>query len=104
MSIKSLVCVEQSSNVPFALFINNICNKNISLANEEQIEKAKEVIRKLTFKKFSCDSFENPSLQTHYVNVEAIALDRDQVEEITDYTCEKSVFLIIVLLFIIHVY
>ncbi|KAK2146027.1 hypothetical protein LSH36_639g02004 [Paralvinella palmiformis] len=65
-------------------------NKTLPKANEEQIEKAKEVIRKLTFKKFSCDSFENPSLQTHYVNVEAIALDRDQVEEITDYTLPNT--------------
>ncbi len=38
---------------------------------------------------YSADTFENPSLQTHYANVEAMALDRDDPEEITDYTCKE---------------
>lgn len=29
---------------------------------------------------------ENPSLQTHFANVEAIALDRDMPDEVTDLT------------------
>ena len=53
----------------------------------DQIEKAKELIRKLQFT-FSPEAFENPALQTHYAAIEALALDRDAPEEITDYTCK----------------
>jgi len=54
-------------------------------ANAEQIEKAKELIKKLQFA-FRSESFENPILQHHYASVEAMALDRDTVEEISDFT------------------
>ena len=33
-------------------------------------------------------SFENPVLQKHWRNIEALALDRDAPEEMTDYTCK----------------
>ncbi len=42
---------------------------------------------------YNPDSFENPALQKHYVNIEAMALDRDAPEEITDYTCEIHKYL-----------
>ena len=58
-------------------------------ANEEQIDKAKELVKKLQFT-FRPESFENPALQKHYANVEAMALDRDEPEEITDYTSELT--------------
>lgn len=35
---------------------------------------------------FRSESFENPVLQHHYASVEAMALDRDTVEEISDFT------------------
>ena len=54
-------------------------------ASLEQIEKAKELIKKLQFA-FRSESFENPVLQHHYASVEAMALDRDTVEEISDFT------------------
>ena len=54
-------------------------------ANTEQIDKAKELIKKLQFG-FSNDDFDNPVLQNHYSAVEAMALDRDEPEKITDYT------------------
>ena len=54
-------------------------------ASAEQIEKAKELIKKLQFA-FRSESFENPVLQHHYASVEAMALDRDTVEEISDFT------------------
>lgn len=54
-------------------------------ANTEQIDKAKELLKKLQFA-FRSESFENPVLQQHYANVEAMALDRDSPEEITDFT------------------
>ena len=56
-------------------------------ANEEQIEKAKEIVKKIKFTYYP-EKFDNPALQKHYVNIEAMALDRDQPEEITDYTCK----------------
>jgi len=57
----------------------------VCTANAEQIEKAKELIKKLQFA-FRSESFENPVLQQHYASVEAMALDRDSVEEISDFT------------------
>ena len=56
-------------------------------ATTAQVDKAKEIIKKLQFS-FSSESFENPVLQNHYAAVEAIALDRDEKEEVTDYTCK----------------
>ena len=55
------------------------------LATTEQIDKAKELIKKLAFN-FNSENFENPRLQHHYANVEAMALDRDAPEEVIDYT------------------
>ena len=59
---------------------------NFFAANTEQIEKAKELVRKIQFA-YEPDKFENPALQTYYANIEALALDRDAPEEILDYTC-----------------
>jgi ATP-dependent DNA helicase 2 subunit 1 len=59
--------------------------ENLPRANVDQIEKAKELIKKLQFA-FRSESFENPVLQQHYANVEAMALDRETVEEISDFT------------------
>lgn len=42
-------------------------------------------MKKLQFS-FNSEAFENPVLQNHYANVEAMALDREAPEEITDYT------------------
>ena len=49
------------------------------------MDKAKDMIKKLAFP-FSPHLFENPSLQKYYANLEAMALNKDDVEEITDYT------------------
>ncbi|KAK3779917.1 hypothetical protein RRG08_054170 [Elysia crispata] len=57
-------------------------------ATEEQINKAKEVVKKLTFK-FSSESFENPVLQNHWRNIEALALVRDELEELQDHTLPR---------------
>ena len=54
-------------------------------ANTAQIDKAKELVKKLQFA-FHSESFENPALQQHYANVEAMALERDAPEEVTDFT------------------
>ena len=57
------------------------------VANAEQIDAAKELVKKLQFS-YSPESFENPVLQKHWRNIEALALDRDAPEEMTDYTCK----------------
>ncbi|GFS25608.1 X-ray repair cross-complementing protein 5-like [Elysia marginata] len=57
-------------------------------ATEDQINKAKEVVKKLTFK-FSSESFENPVLQNHWRNIEALALERDEPEELQDHTLPR---------------
>lgn len=59
--------------------------KDAPRANVDQIDKAKELLKKLQFA-FRSESFENPVLQQHYANVEAMALDRDSPEEVTDFT------------------
>ena len=60
-------------------------------ANAEQIDAAKELVKKLQFS-YSPESFENPVLQKHWRNIEALALDRDAPEEMTDYTCKLGLF------------
>ena len=59
-------------------------------ATEEQIEAAKEVTKKLRFQ-FSSEAFENPVLQNHWRNIEALALDREEPDELVDYTSQFSV-------------
>ncbi|KAH9491851.1 X-ray repair cross-complementing protein 6 [Bulinus truncatus] len=54
-------------------------------ATKEQVDKAKEVIKKLKFN-FSSEDFENPVLQNHWRNIEALALQRDEPEELVDLT------------------
>ncbi|XP_063077201.1 X-ray repair cross-complementing protein 6 [Engraulis encrasicolus] len=57
-------------------------------ATDEQIDKMKEIVHKLRFK-YRSDAFENPSLQTHFRNLEALALDLMQPEDIEDFTMPK---------------
>ena len=54
-------------------------------AAPNQIDKAKEIVSKLMISKFSLDDFENPLLQSHYANLQAIALDQDVPDEIVDF-------------------
>ena len=58
-------------------------------ANASQIDAAKAIVKAITFK-YSPDDFDNPSLQKHYANIEAMALDRDAPEEVDDLTRECS--------------
>lgn len=56
-------------------------------AGSEQVEKAKEMIKKMKFT-FNSENFENPSLQKYWRNIEALALDRTAPEEVEDFTCK----------------
>nr|XP_022332016.1 X-ray repair cross-complementing protein 5-like [Crassostrea virginica] len=54
-------------------------------AGTEQVEKAKEMIKKMKFT-FNSENFENPSLQKYWRNIEALALELDEPEEVEDFT------------------
>jgi ATP-dependent DNA helicase 2 subunit 1 len=58
------------------------------MANPEQIDKMKAVVQKLRFK-YRSDSFENPVLQQHFRNLEALALDLMEPEQAVDLTLPK---------------
>ncbi|OCT85332.1 hypothetical protein XELAEV_18023498mg [Xenopus laevis] len=78
----NLVCL------PFADDIRKLDTPEKITANEEQVDKMKEIVHKLRFN-FRSDSFENPVLQQHFRNLEALALDMLEPEPIEDLTLPK---------------
>ncbi|KAJ0060183.1 hypothetical protein NL108_004034 [Boleophthalmus pectinirostris] len=52
-------------------------------ASQTQVDKMKEIVTKLRFK-YRSDAFENPVIQQHYRNLEALALDMTAPEETED--------------------
>lgn len=58
------------------------------VANPEQVDKMKAIVQKLRFK-YRSDSFENPVLQQHFRNLEALALDLMEPEQAVDVTLPK---------------
>lgn len=58
------------------------------MANPEQVDKMKAIVQKLRFK-YKSDSFENPMLQQHFRNLEALALDLMEPEAAVDLTLPK---------------
>ncbi|XP_030891501.1 X-ray repair cross-complementing protein 6 [Leptonychotes weddellii] len=58
------------------------------MANPEQIDKMKAIVQKLRFN-YRSDSFENPVLQQHFRNLEALALDLMEPEQAVDLTLPK---------------
>ncbi|XP_075409760.1 X-ray repair cross-complementing protein 6 [Tenrec ecaudatus] len=58
------------------------------VANLEQVDKMKAIVQKLRFK-YRSDSFENPVLQQHFRNLEALALDLMEPEPAEDLTMPK---------------
>uniref|UniRef100_A0A8C4L2Z6 X-ray repair cross-complementing protein 6 n=1 Tax=Equus asinus TaxID=9793 RepID=A0A8C4L2Z6_EQUAS len=58
------------------------------MANPEQVDKMKAIVQKLRFK-YRSDSFENPVLQQHFKNLEALALDLMEPEQAVDLTLPK---------------
>ncbi|XP_070199251.1 X-ray repair cross-complementing protein 5-like isoform X2 [Littorina saxatilis] len=71
--------------LPFADDFRKVKYEETPKANEDQVEAAKEVVKKLKFQ-FSSEMFENPVLQNHWRNIEALALDRDEPDAMIDYT------------------
>jgi len=54
-------------------------------ANNDQIDIAKNIVKSIRIKDFDSRNFENPSLQKHYVGLQALALEREVEEEVIDY-------------------
>ncbi|XP_025085058.1 X-ray repair cross-complementing protein 5-like [Pomacea canaliculata] len=71
--------------LPYADDFRKVTYEEEPKATDEQISAAKEVIKKLKFQ-FSSESFENPVLQNHWRNIEALALDREEPDELVDFT------------------
>ncbi|XP_058597156.1 X-ray repair cross-complementing protein 6 isoform X2 [Neofelis nebulosa] len=59
------------------------------MANPEQIDKMKAIVQKLRFN-YRSDAFENPVLQQHFRNLEALALDLMEPEQSVDLTYEEG--------------
>lgn len=72
------------------VLINNVHTIYLVLivATDDQVDNCKAMINKLSFP-YEPANFENPALQQFYMNLEAMALSRDQPEGITDYTSES---------------
>ncbi|XP_030671321.1 X-ray repair cross-complementing protein 6 [Nomascus leucogenys] len=58
------------------------------MATSEQVDKMKAIVEKLRFT-YRSDSFENPVLQQHFRNLEALALDLMEPEQAVDLTLPK---------------
>ncbi|XP_053325037.1 X-ray repair cross-complementing protein 6 [Spea bombifrons] len=74
--------------LPFADDIRKVDFPEKITANDEQVNKMKEIVHKLRFK-YRNDAFENPVLQQHFRNLEALALDMMEPEPIEDLTLPK---------------
>ncbi|GFY81506.1 ATP-dependent DNA helicase 2 subunit Ku70-like protein [Actinidia rufa] len=55
-------------------------------ANDDQVNKATALMRRIDLKDFSVCQFSNPALQRHYAVLQALALDEDEMPEIKDET------------------
>ncbi|KAI8489562.1 X-ray repair cross-complementing protein 6 [Branchiostoma belcheri] len=75
--------------LPFADDLRKLNFEDTPRAKQDQVDKAKEIINKLKFK-YDPMSFENPVIQQHYRNLEALALDRDAPEEVYDFTPKRE--------------
>jgi len=71
--------------LPFADDIRQLSLPEPQRASDAQIEAARAVVTKLRFA-YSPDKIENPDLQKHWRNIEAIALKRPEPDEFTDFT------------------
>ncbi|XP_030063630.1 X-ray repair cross-complementing protein 6 [Microcaecilia unicolor] len=72
----------------FLPFVDDIRKLDVSekmRAGREQVEKMKEIVQKLRFK-YRSNDFENPVLQQHFRNLEALALDLMEPEPVKDLT------------------
>lgn len=75
--------------LPFADDFRTMNPPEFPEATDMQVHKMKEIVSKLRFK-YRSESFENPVLQQHYRNLEALALDMEAPDSIEDFTMPKA--------------
>jgi ATP-dependent DNA helicase 2 subunit 1 len=71
--------------LPFADDIRTLELPPPGVFDADDVKAAKAMIKKLRIR-FDSSRFENPALQRHYANLQALALDRDDVDEVPDHT------------------
>ncbi|XP_043958659.1 X-ray repair cross-complementing protein 6 [Gambusia affinis] len=74
--------------LPYADDLRTLDPPRCPPASQTQVNKMKEIIQKLRFK-YRSDAFENPVLQQHFRNLEALALDMMAPEDIEDLIMPK---------------
>ncbi|XP_029977809.1 X-ray repair cross-complementing protein 6 isoform X1 [Sphaeramia orbicularis] len=74
--------------LPFADDIRTLDAPQLPCASQEQVDKMKQIVTKLRFK-YRSDAFENPAIQQHFRNLEALALDMVAPEDIEDLIMPK---------------
>ncbi|XP_030256553.1 X-ray repair cross-complementing protein 6 [Sparus aurata] len=74
--------------LPYADDMRTLDPPQCPSASQEQVDKMKEIVSKLRFK-YRSDAFENPVIQQHYRNLEALALDMMVPEETEDLILPK---------------
>ncbi|XP_017289088.1 X-ray repair cross-complementing protein 6 [Kryptolebias marmoratus] len=74
--------------LPYADDLRTLDPPRCPPASQMQVDKMKEIVYKLRFK-YKSDAFENPVLQQHYRNLEALALDMMAPEDIEDLIMPK---------------
>ncbi|KAL7869157.1 hypothetical protein AOLI_G00131450 [Acnodon oligacanthus] len=74
--------------LPYADDIRTLDDHECPTASDEQVQKMKEIVHKLRFR-YRSDAFENPVLQQHFRNLEALALDMLAPDAIEDFTMPK---------------
>ncbi|KAJ1566204.1 X-ray repair cross-complementing protein 6, partial [Nowakowskiella sp. JEL0078] len=62
----------------------------MSTVSDDALNLATGLIKKLNLKKYHPANYENPGLQKHYANLQALALKKDTVDEINDQTLPKT--------------
>ncbi|XP_072229511.1 X-ray repair cross-complementing protein 6 [Leuresthes tenuis] len=75
-------------SLPYADDIRTLDPPQGPTASQMQVDKMKEIVSKLRFK-YRSDAFENPVLQQHYRNLEALALDMMAPEDTEDLIMPK---------------
>ncbi|XP_068160757.1 X-ray repair cross-complementing protein 6 [Antennarius striatus] len=74
--------------LPYADDTRTLDTPQFSSASQVQVDKMKQIVTKLRFK-YRSDAFENPVIQQHYRNLEALALDMMAPEDTEDLIMPK---------------
>ncbi|XP_057682644.1 X-ray repair cross-complementing protein 6 [Corythoichthys intestinalis] len=74
--------------LPYADDFRNLDPPQTPCASAEQVNKMREIVQKVRFK-YRSEAFENPVIQQHYRNLEALALDMMAPDDIEDLIMPK---------------